>query len=150
MRCFLPIFYRSLRSGSFGVGRVSSVTWRAQHNRHSSLASTHLPVPTYSGTRKALPNANSFFGLYFSTVAGQLIFFKSVVLIATMSVPFALRSLRRRTTISLTVCSLDRPNTMFCHLRAGLPSSPVAICLRTVGHLVGLAYLSIFAHASTP
>ena len=55
----------------FGVGRATSATLRVQRTRPSFLASTPLPVPIFSGTRRALLNASSSSGLHFSGAAGR-------------------------------------------------------------------------------
>ncbi len=65
-----------------GVERVTSATRHVRRTRHSSLASTPLLVPIFSGTRRALLSANSSSGLHFSSAIGRLIFSRSVALIA--------------------------------------------------------------------
>ncbi len=123
MRCFLPSSRLVLWIDLFVVRRVTNVTQCARRTGRSSLASTTLLVLICSSTWRALLYANSFFGLHFSSAAGWLIFFRNVVSIGTLSVPFALRILRRRTTSSSTVCSLGRSSTV-CYRPAGLPSPP--------------------------
>jgi hypothetical protein len=110
-----------------------------------------LLVPIFSGTRRALLSANSSSGLHFSSAVRRLISFRSAALIATRPAPFALKSLRRRTTSSLTACLLVRSDDGCCRLLAGLSSLPsVAAGCRIGGHLLGHVYLIISVPASTP